>query len=181
MTLVRSWLGRSNGAPRLILGSNAAWWPKDDLPLNLWVDWGLSSEARPAQLFAAVLSLGRGNFLWPVDLQAETRNAFFANRATFRSAVVIQPYTVTSAPGRFTCTTDIRFDRTSGEMHNALVEWNLYPGDDVGNVARLTHELGHCLGLGHCDGTVMQERVSDWTGLRGFNAEQVKYLNGLRA
>jgi len=92
---------------------------------------------------------------------------------------VIQPYLLTASPGPFKCTADVRYDKRSGELRNGLIEWNVYL-DDTGNLTRLAHELGHALGLAHCEGTIMQAVQPSWMKAPGFSAEQRRYLASLR-
>jgi len=175
---IASWFRRSPAeAPRLILDGNAAWWPKGTFPLNVWID---GESPGDLALYAVRRCIAAGApLLLPVSLDHETRDVFYANRDVFRNAIVVQPYVMTDGPGAFRCRTDLRYDKRSAELRNGLIEWNIQPGDFEGNIRRLVHELGHCCGLGHCDGTVMQERT-DGRLPAGFNEAQGRYLKGLR-
>lgn len=175
---IAGWFSRQPEAPRLVLDGRPLWWPKASLPINVWVD-GVDASAL-SLVALAIHGFPGGALMFPVGLETETRNVFFGSRETFRNAIVIQPYTLTGTPGAFRCTSDLRYDKRTGEMRNALIEWNVQPGDTLGNVQRLRHELGHCLGLGHCNGTVMQASGGDWAKVNGFNDAQVSYLRGLR-
>lgn len=166
-------------APRLVLNGHETWWPKESLPINVWLDNDTWSST--ALVAARLLRSYGAPLMFPVPLEAETRNRFFASRETFRSAIVIQPYVMTNAPGPFKCTSDIRYDKRTGEMRNALIEWNIYEPSTSENLCFLMHEFGHCLGLGHCDGTVMQERPNPNGWLPpSFNEAQMAYLRGMR-
>jgi len=170
---------RSPGPPRLLLDGHAAWWPGQSYPLNVWVD-GYTSELSMAAI--AVHGMPGAALMFPTLLADSTRNVFFGSRDTFRDAIVIQPYVLTGSPGAFRCTTDLRYDKRTGELRNAFIEWNIHPGSLADNVSRLRHELGHCLGLGHCDGTIMQAQVKpeEWARIDRFNEEQQAYMRGLR-
>ncbi len=167
-------------APKLMLDGHAAWWSQQELPLNVWIDWGLTARADDLRGIAleTVRSIPTKALMLPVDLESTPRSVFFGSRATFTCAIVIQPYVLTPGPGAFKCTTDYRYDKRTGEMRNALVEWNIAPGDYWGNRNRLAHELGHCLGLGHCDGTMMAAQAP--SGRPVWSTAQRRYLMELR-
>lgn len=182
MVLVSLWsalrgLFAPSGPPRLVLGGHEVWWPREQLPVNVWVDGNTQHLGTVA---LATHGLPGGALMFPVELEDFTRNTFFKSRETFRTAIVVQPYMTAATKGGFRTTTDFRYDKRTGEIRNALIEWTLYPGDEVGNVRRLMHEFGHALGLGHCPGTVMQAVVGNWAELPVlWNAAQERYLRGL--
>lgn len=169
-----------SGPPMLMLDGHAAWWSKQELPLNVWVDWGLAAGSTELEsvCFAAIRSMPTEALMLPVDLEPATRASFFASWDNKWCAIVIQPYVLTPGPGGFKCTTDYRYDKRTGELRNCLIEWNVFPGDYWGNRNRLMHELGHCLGLGHCDGTVMAPQAL--SGPAVWSAAQRRYLEELR-
>lgn len=170
---------RAPDAARLVRDGQVLHWKPADLPVNVWVDGG--EQSRAAVLSAVRYMRGLGApLMFPEALEPATRNMFFASRETFQGAIVVQPYVTTEGPGAFRCTSDLRYDKRTGEMRNVLIEWNVSPGDYASNVKRLIHEFGHCLGLAHEPGTIMQDRVSNWGEVAGFSAAQLRYIKSMR-
>ena len=168
------------GPPRLNRDGHDLWWDFGKWQrIAVLCDGGAVSI--PNQAVALVNNASYPGVLFQAQsLLPETRNAFFGSRDTYQGAIVIQPHEMTSSPRAWRCTSDLRYDKRTGEMRNALIEWNIAPGDWAGNRNRLLHELGHCLGLAHCDGTIMQASMTDWSKAPWFNDAQVRYLRGLR-
>jgi hypothetical protein len=169
-------------APVLQRDGHKLWWDWHKwIRLPILLDGSCDASAVNVACQAVNATAQAGLLFAPQPLIPEARNAFYGSRDTYQGAIVIAMYVMTPTPGTWwRCTSDLRYDKRTGEMRNALIEWNVQPGDWRGNQNRLLHELGHCLGLEHCDGTIMQAARSNWSESMGFDRAQVAYLKGLR-
>lgn len=181
-----SWLKRiffppSQGVPWQVRDGKRLRWGASDCPVNLYVDGSLlEPDASPwAIVMAEVRKLraaGVRVLLLPVVPTGDTLAIFETSRATVQRAILIRAIRIhPGALQSFKCGTDLRWDKRTGFLRSAVVDWFI-TGQEETDAANLVHQmLGHCLGLAHQEGTVMAERNTG-RGPGWLSAEQLGEL-----
>lgn len=176
-----------NGTVMTTVTGQIICWRRQDVPINVYLDVSmLRAEAmEPARTIAlnvvrqVNVQLGVKAFLLPVEPDRMTLVNFHDTRQTVFQSVLIraQDWSQGLGVGGWTCTADLELDTRNGQLRNAIVDWFVL-GNEADQQQTLTHELGHCLGLGHYNGTVMQAVRGPGQVLPWVNA-QLSAIGGL--